>query len=380
MEVERWRLRIYVTGFLVAFAFYLVVDGSGRGLAFWLPAALSIAAICYGTWSAGRVWLRAGATFAVIVALTVPVVEEAVVHAEPLAGVVGRTAVWPQLLVTLLGSRVLATECDLSFAEFWRQPGLQRISVEIQSIPAAVALGGFLTIVFYLTVPHLVSASSGGPPQSSAILVSAMQGGTVVHSAIVFLFFVIMSVIIDASRLYLIDCRVLATFRRLTETKLPVGSKQQLRSIVEGKLGAQSHTRAVRILGEAIDIAVGQRDGTTSLAALSFDGFREASRRFVRALLPFLPLLGFLGTVIGLATAIAELPQGLAEGTGRSFDISGSLAGLAIKFETTLLGLLGSMTSSLALNLLEKKEAEFAAECLLAVEAVFATANRGADA
>jgi biopolymer transport protein ExbB/TolQ len=87
----------------------------------------------------------------------------------------------------------------------------------------------------------------------------------------------------------------------------------------------------------------------------------------VRSLLPLLPLLGFLGTVIGLATAIGELPRGLTDGTGQGFDISASLAGLAVKFETTLLGLMASMISSLALNYLEKREAELAAECMLIV-------------
>ena len=90
----------------------------------------------------------------------------------------------------------------------------------------------------------------------------------------------------------------------------------------------------------------------------------------------FLPLLGFLGTVIGLATSIAELPASLSDAPGRGFDISGSLAGLAIKFETTLLGLLASMTAALALNLLEKRETELSAECLRSVEAALAPVDR----
>lgn len=54
--------------------------------------------------------------------------------------------------------------------------------------------------------------------------------------------------------------------------------------------------------------------------------------------------------------------------TDHAFDISASLAGLAVKFETTLLGLMASMISSLALNFLEKREAELAAACLLVVK------------
>ena len=71
--------------------------------------------------------------------------------------------------------------------------------------------------------------------------------------------------------------------------------------------------------------------------------------------------------MIGLATAISELPRGLTEGSGQAFDISASLSGLAVKFETTLLGLMASMISSLCLHFLEKREAELAAACMLLV-------------
>jgi hypothetical protein len=119
----------------------------------------------------------------------------------------------------------------------------------------------------------------------------------------------------------------------------------------------------------AIDTREVASANATRLAVLSFDGFQLASRQFVRTLLPILPLLGFLGTVIGLATAISELPRGPTESADHAFDISGSLAGLAVKFETTLLGLLASMISSLSLNFLEKREAELSAACMLVVKA-----------
>ena len=86
----------------------------------------------------------------------------------------------------------------------------------------------------------------------------------------------------------------------------------------------------------------------------------------MRGLLPVLPLLGFLGTVIGLARAMAELPAALGNGTGAAVDLSGTLSGLAIKFETTLLGLLASMIAAVLLNLLEKRETEMASQCALA--------------
>jgi biopolymer transport protein ExbB/TolQ len=91
-------------------------------------------------------------------------------------------------------------------------------------------------------------------------------------------------------------------------------------------------------------------------------------RFWATSFMQLLPLLGFLGTVIGLAVAISELPHGVTEGTGQALDISASLAGLAVKFETTLLGLIASMISSLSLSFLEKREAELAATCMLIVK------------
>jgi MotA/TolQ/ExbB proton channel family len=156
--------------------------------------------------------------------------------------------------------------------------------------------------------------------------------------------------------------------RGMTTIPVKSGPKAETRSVTFG-FAAVAHTRAVRLLNAAIDTREVASANATRLAVLSFDGFQLASRQFVRTLLPILPLLGFLGTVIGLAKAISELPRGLTESADHAFDISGSLAGLAVKFETTLLGLLASMISSLSLNFLEKREAELSAACMLVVKA-----------
>ena len=194
-----------------------------------------------------------------------------------------------------------------------------------------------------------------------------MLGGTVVHSAIIFLFFVIVAAILDTVQLHARDCAILATLGRRIDDNREIGGRRGLAAVLTSEFGGVTHTRAFRLLNTAIEIKDGENPAR--LAALAFDGFQSAFRQFVRALLPFLPLLGFLGTVIGLATAISQLPHGLTEGTGQAVDISASLSGLAVKFETTLLGLMASMISSLSLNVLEKREAEFAAACMLLVKA-----------
>jgi biopolymer transport protein ExbB/TolQ len=367
MQADRWRLWIYTAAFLIAFLLYLLVYG--RALPVLGPGVLAAAAVGFGAMRRSGPWLRFGVLAALFIALAFPLLEESALGTEPLVEVIGRSTIWPQLVVTLMASRVLASECDLSFVEFWRSDRLTG-AVELQSLPAAVALGAFLTLVFYLAIPHMVSSSTRGHP--AMIIVSALQGGTIVHTTIVFLFFVIMAAVGDATRLYLADRAALARFREAVKRTRASGALVTPARIISQQLSALSHTRTARLLSEAAASATGTRGGFDSLSALSFSSFHDASRRFIRTLLPFLPLLGFLGTVIGLATAIAELPASLSDVPGRSFDISGSLAGLAIKFETTLLGLLASMTAALALNLLEKRETELSAECLRSIEAALA--------
>jgi biopolymer transport protein ExbB/TolQ len=363
MRIEFWRLRLYSAGFLVAFALHLALNGfdSWPALSF-----MTVFAISLGMWKIQGRWLRAGVVLGIAHALTFPILEQAMAKGESIAAVVAGGPVWPQLLVTLIGSRVLSSEGELSFSQFWQRPLQRGAAIEIQSIPSAIALGSFLTLVFYLAVPY---ALTPGVKQTSAIIVSAMLGGTIVHTAIIFLFFVIISSILDAVRLHAVDRSVLASFSRRVEADRKIGSGRDLPSMLANELSTTAHTRAARLLNAAIETkAVGEGSSPARLAALSFDGFQLASRQFVRALLPLLPLLGFLGTVIGLATAISELPRGLTDGTGHGFDVSASLAGLAVKFETTLLGLMASMIASLALNFLEKRETELAAECMLIVK------------
>jgi hypothetical protein len=364
LRIEFWRLRIYSAGFLLAFASHLGWDGIGRLPTFLLVVVVGIA---LGMCRASGPWFRAGVMLCILHSLIFPILQQAVANGESIATVVAKVPLWPQLLVTLIGSRLLAVEGKLSFAQFWRLPTKRKTTVEMQSIPSAIALGSFLTLVFYLVAPYSLTPSA---KQTSDIIVSAMLGGTVVHTAIIFLFFVILSSIIDAAQSHVADRAVLTSFGRQVEDERKAGSRRDLASILADELPTAGHTRAFRLLSAAIETKGAGRKSAATLSALSFDGFQMASRHFVRALLPLLPLLGFLGTVIGLATAISELPRGLTGGTEQVFDVSASLAGLAVKFETTLLGLLGSMISSFSLNFLEKREAELAAACMLMVKDV----------
>ena len=109
MRIEFWRLRIYSAGFLVAFALHLALNGIERPPALLV---LSVVVIIFGVWKRSGPWLRAGVMLGILHALVFPVLQQAVANGEPIAAVVMRVPVWPQLLVTLIGSRVLATKAS----------------------------------------------------------------------------------------------------------------------------------------------------------------------------------------------------------------------------------------------------------------------------
>lgn len=92
----------------------------------------------------------------------------------------------------------------------------------------------------------------------------------------------------------------------------------------------------------------------------------SSSYSLVQSFLWAIPVLGFIGTVLGLRQAIGAL--GLTLDAGGDIDaIRHSLqfvtAGLATKFETTLVALVCAVILQLAIALMQSKESEFLDEC-----------------
>lgn len=356
------RLFVYSTCLAISFALYLFAHGLWGKSLFLVAVIVASGGIAAGllspTFARHNRLFRMSVALAVVLAIAVPLGPQ-MVSQTTIAG----TAIWPQILVALFGSRVLAEVLEIRFADQWRNPLEVRNPVPVQSIAAAAALGACLTLLFYEVASH-VGATDGS---ASGIIRSALLGETVIHRAIIFLFFVIVAFLVDAALLYFKDRTIVAAIRASSRQKGGL-NRAALRRLLDAEYAPLGHSRAVRTIRDLLDHS--RVSGTAPegrSAALA--GFHQASRRFVRGLIPFLPLLGFLGTVIGLSIALAELPHGLATDQRAGFDIGGSLAGLAVKFETTLLGLIASMFASLLLGVLEKAEAELAAECSLLVDA-----------
>ncbi len=77
----------------------------------------------------------------------------------------------------------------------------------------------------------------------------------------------------------------------------------------------------------------------------------------IEAIARLLPMLGFLGTVIGLAAAVASISGQLATDSALgSVALATLFKNLAVKFETSLLGLMGTITMSVFLTMIEARQ------------------------
>jgi biopolymer transport protein ExbB/TolQ len=129
------------------------------------------------------------------------------------------------------------------------------------------------------------------------------------------------------------------------------------------------------VLFNRIDIAlsnlknlgqVGDVDEILRSQAAHDESVMETSYSIISTFVWVIPVLGFIGTVLGLSEAIGQFGSVL-EGAGAIDEIKSSLqnvtGGLATAFQTTLQALVAAMSIQLLLALLKKSEEEFLDEC-----------------
>ncbi|MEJ1160528.1 MotA/TolQ/ExbB proton channel family protein [Prosthecomicrobium sp. N25] len=371
MSVDGARVAIYTGGLMAALALHVLVHAEARGAPALVAAGIVLAALAPGLVGAGgrlAALRRPAAAAAAVLVLLVPLG-----LAAPEAGLAATIASRPlltELPAVFFAARLVACEDERRFDAFWRKPTAAVPPASLPSTLAAILTGAFLTLVFYKLAADLKGA---GPDPATRFAIAAALGETAVHHAIVFLFFVILAHAFEMHRLARADARALGRLARLIDLDPHGFAADPARAAAS--LAGEAPGRVPGLVLASLDQAGRPQDRGGLLSALAYEGFRRAGDRFVRTLVPLLPLLGFVGTVVGIATAMADLPRGLGAGTERGFDIGQSLAGLAIKFETTLLGLVASLVAMLVLGALERGEAELAARTERLVDAGLAAAG-----
>lgn len=312
-----------------AVALDALIDGPGAGVSGWVAFGTLVPVIAVALALPGERGglARFAAAAAALVAFAMP----------PAAGGLD----WPRLLPLAAAGMVLEADRGLRTAIAFSPEGEGREAPAGGSLGAAFALalaGDALVHAFVAAV-----GAGAGPTTPAGFLAAALAGGTVVHRALVVLFLAELALIVFAAVDHLRERLVWrALAARLGPREDPATREAALARHADSLTAARVRT------------SLGRADGAPDLSALL--ALRAEGHRTMRALIAFLPLLGFIGTVIGLATAIAALRDagGGAAGTAA---IAASLSGLAVKFETTLLGLGGALAATALLVLLERAEA-----------------------
>ncbi|MGV8938743.1 MAG: MotA/TolQ/ExbB proton channel family protein [Allorhizobium sp.] len=338
------RLLVPALALVISVAIHAALNGAAAPLSYLLCAGAGLGLVLLGLVAANRRALVLGALLSSAAVFAIPLLP-AIASGRMPGDVLHGSTVWPQCLVLLFASRLLAEVNRLRSMDFWRLPVGAPPSA--QSFSAAMLLGLCVTLLFYSQLGLPADAPAHEP---LAVFRRALAAPSVLHAAILALFLTLLAAILDAALALRWEERLLRRFRDLLDDIEPDQAPLQLIIQASEILPASSRVRAAFV---AV-LAQSQMREEPALEAV-----HAASRRFMRTLLSFLPLLGFLGTVVGLSIAIAGLDSRVGQAAG--VDLAASLAGLSLQFETTLLGLLGGLLGALAIALVDKREAELLA-------------------
>ena len=105
---------------------------------------------------------------------------------------------------------------------------------------------------------------------------------------------------------------------------------------------------------------------TLGAQAENDENYLESTYTLLKGFIWAIPVLGFIGTVLGLSEAIGGFGKVVAMGADLDKlkdSLSGVTAGLAIAFETTLIALVFALFIQLVMTMMKKKEEDFLDEC-----------------
>lgn len=120
----------------------------------------------------------------------------------------------------------------------------------------------------------------------------------------------------------------------------------------------------VNRIRKALELFENRPDNGEVAAFLSTQSDIDANRSngsysLLKVFLWAIPILGFIGTVMGLSTAVASLSMGdTSDPEALKSSINSLTGGLGVAFDTTLLGLILSMLMSFPMAAVQKKEDE----------------------
>ena len=129
------------------------------------------------------------------------------------------------------------------------------------------------------------------------------------------------------------------------------------------------------VLLDRIDLALGNLKNIGNVDAVSEcmnsqasddEAYLESSYTILKGFIWAIPVLGFIGTVIGLASAVGGFGNVVAQGAEieeLKTALGGVTSGLSIAFETTLIALVLALIVQLLAKFIQSQEEQFLDEC-----------------
>jgi len=111
---------------------------------------------------------------------------------------------------------------------------------------------------------------------------------------------------------------------------------------------------------------VGDVDEILKSQAENDENMTESSYTQIKGFIWAIPVLGFIGTVLGLSQAVGGFGQVVAQGADidkLKNSLGGVTSGLSVAFETTLIALVAALFIQLIMGFIKQKEEDFLDEC-----------------
>jgi biopolymer transport protein ExbB/TolQ len=231
----------------------------------------------------------------------------------------------------------------------------------------SVIIGGGMTVLFYVVLLGLEQN-----PWAESFVAMFTQRGPVPYAISFFSFWAVAMLVLKSRKLALqaraLDHKIIPPEHDFILEPATVDLVMgRLRAVTDDPRHFVLYNRIVIALSNLKNLRrVSDVDEILNSQAAHDESAMETSYSLLNGFVWAIPVLGFIGTVLGLSEAIGEFGSVL-QGTDQLSEIKQSLegvaSGLATAFETTLEALVAALLIQLFLTFLKKSEEEFLDAC-----------------
>jgi len=264
---------------------------------------------------------------------------------------------WASLLILFASALILNMLRKYTLFKLWDKSVLGRREhiYDKMSLGNSFVLGIFLTIIFYTILTMLPSSID-----LFQNLKKLFFGNHIIYYLIMIVFFWIIAILIDEyvtakyNRNLIVEInnffkqQDMYTIRHSELLELQIAFEKEFAPVTHSAI-----TYKVNYLLKNIELDKGNADILMErLAEIEFQA-QEYTQGFLHTLLWSLPLLGFMGTILGIIDTVGTFSEVIGKGKNANSLIE-SLGGLSLAFETTLLGLISSLIATYFFSIIRR--------------------------